>query len=66
MYGQHEVVKDLVRARLEAGGQVLFEAEGVDVQGADAEEPAILYRKDGEDYVLSCDGFYGVCRPSIP
>ncbi len=72
LYGQHEVVKDLVRARLEAGGQVLFAAEGVDVRGVESEEPAIRYRKDGGDqelrcdFVVGCDGFYGVCRPSIP
>jgi p-hydroxybenzoate 3-monooxygenase len=72
LYGQHEVVKDLVRARLEAGGQILFRAEGIDVRGADSEEPSICYRKDGEDqelrcdFVAGCDGFYGVCRSSIP
>jgi p-hydroxybenzoate 3-monooxygenase len=72
LYGQHEVVKDLVRARLEAGGQVIFEAEGFELHGLDSEEPKVTYRKDGEDHVLSCDfvagcdGFHGVCRPSIP
>jgi p-hydroxybenzoate 3-monooxygenase len=72
LYGQHEVVKDLIRARLEAGGQILFEAEGVDVRGVESEEPTIRYRKGGEDqelrcdFVVGCDGFYGVCRPSIP
>jgi p-hydroxybenzoate 3-monooxygenase len=72
LYGQHEVVKDLVRARLEAGGQILFEAEGIGVRDLDSEEPKVVYRKDGEDHVLSCnfvagcDGFHGVCRPSIP
>jgi p-hydroxybenzoate 3-monooxygenase len=72
LYGQHEVVKDLARTRLDTGGQILFEAEGVGVRGADSEEPVIRYRKDGTDYelrcdfVAGCDGFYGVCRPSIP
>jgi p-hydroxybenzoate 3-monooxygenase len=72
LYGQHEVVKDLVRTRLEAGGQILFEAEGIGVRDLDSEEPKVVYRKDGEDHVLSCnfvagcDGFHGVCRPSIP
>jgi p-hydroxybenzoate 3-monooxygenase len=70
LYGQHEVVKDLIRTRLEAGGRILFEAEGVGVDGD--EEPAIRYRKDGTDhelrcnFVAGCDGFYGVCRPCIP
>ena len=72
VYGQHEVVKDLIRTRLEVGGQILFEAEGVGVHGADSEEPTIVYRKDGRDHELrcdfaaGCDGFYGVCRPAIP
>jgi p-hydroxybenzoate 3-monooxygenase len=72
LYGQHEVVKDLIRARLEAGGQILFKAEGVEVRGVESEEPTIRYRKNGEvlelrcDYIVGCDGFYGVCRPSIP
>jgi p-hydroxybenzoate 3-monooxygenase len=72
LYGQHEVVKDLVHARLGTGGQLLFEAEGVGVRGADSEEPTIRYRKEGEDqelrcdFAVGCDGFYGVCRPSIP
>jgi p-hydroxybenzoate 3-monooxygenase len=72
LYGQHEVVKDLIRARLEAGGQVIFEAEGFELHDLDSEEPKVTYRKDGEDHVLSCDfvagcdGFHGVCRPSIP
>ena len=72
LYGQHEVVKDLVRARREAGGQLLFEAEGIGVYDLDSEEPTIRYRKDGEDhelrcdFVAGCDGFHGVCRPFIP
>ena len=72
LYGQHEVVKDLVRARLEAGGQIIFEAEGFELHDLDSEEPKVTYRKDGEDHVLSCDfaagcdGFHGVCRPAIP
>jgi p-hydroxybenzoate 3-monooxygenase len=72
LYGQHEVVKDLVRARLEACGEVIFEAEGFELDELDSEEPKVTYRKGGEDHVLSCDfvagcdGFHGVCRPSIP
>jgi p-hydroxybenzoate 3-monooxygenase len=72
LYGQHEVVKDLVRTRLEAGGQIIFEAEGTVVYDLDSEEPKVSYRKDGEEHIFSCefaagcDGFHGVCRPSIP
>ena len=72
VYGQHEVVKDLIAARLEAGGEVIFEAEAVDVEDLDSQNPTVRYRKDGEDhelrcdFVAGCDGFYGVSRDSIP
>ena len=72
LYGQHEVVKDLVRTRLDAGGQITFEAEGFELHDLDSEEPKVRYQKGGEEHVLSCDfvagcdGFHGVCRPSIP
>ncbi|MDR7523283.1 MAG: 4-hydroxybenzoate 3-monooxygenase [Armatimonadota bacterium] len=72
IYGQHEVVKDLIRARLEAGGQILFEVEDVSVHGLDTSTPTIRFRHQGSsrelacDFVAGCDGFHGVCRPSIP
>jgi p-hydroxybenzoate 3-monooxygenase len=72
VYGQHEVVKDLIAARLAAGGTIVFEAEDVSVHGFESDAPVIRYRKDGEPHELNCaviggcDGFHGVCRPSIP
>ena len=72
VYGQHEVVKDLIAARLEAGGELIFEAEAVGVEDLDSQNPTVRYRKDGEehelrcDFVAGCDGFYGVSRDSIP
>ena len=72
VYGQHEVVKDLIAARLDAGGQIIFEAEVVGVNDLQSQEPTIRYRRDGEehalrcDFIAGCDGFYGACRPSIP
>jgi p-hydroxybenzoate 3-monooxygenase len=72
VYAQQEIVKDLIRARLEAGGRILFEAAGVGVQDVDTERPRIRFRMDGEpvdiqcDFIAGCDGFHGVCRPSIP
>jgi p-hydroxybenzoate 3-monooxygenase len=72
IYGQQEVVKDLIRTRLEAGGEVLFEAQAESVQGLDTDSPKIRYLEDGEegeiscDYVAGCDGFLGVCRTEIP
>src|ERR1700728_1745591 len=72
IYSQHEVVKDLNNARLAAGGQVQFEVEDVCVQHFAGSHPSIHYRKNGEtcelkcDFIAGCDGFHGVCRPSIP
>jgi len=72
IYAQHEVLKDLNNARIATGGQVLFEVEGVSVHGFDGTKPTIQYKKDGDDFELTCDfiagcdGFHGICRPSIP
>ncbi len=72
IYGQHEVVKDLIAARLDDGGEILFEAEATGLHDLESQEPVIRYRKDGEehelrcDFVAGCDGFYGVSRSSIP
>jgi p-hydroxybenzoate 3-monooxygenase len=72
IYSQHEVIKDLVAARLGAGGQIHFEVENVAVHGFDTLKPSITFRKNGEpeelacDFIAGCDGFHGVSRPSIP
>ncbi|MDQ4002656.1 MAG: 4-hydroxybenzoate 3-monooxygenase [Actinomycetota bacterium] len=72
LYGQHEVVKDLISARLDADGQILFEAEAVSLHDLESQKPTIRYRKNGEDhelrcdFVAGCDGYHGACRPSIP
>jgi p-hydroxybenzoate 3-monooxygenase len=67
IYGQTEVVKDLIAARLESGLPLHFEAADVSVHDLDS-RPRI--RWDGDelecDVIAGCDGFYGVCRPSIP
>ena len=71
VYGQQEVVKDLIAARLESGLPLLFEAEATAIGGIE-ERPAIRFRVDGSeeelecDVVAACDGFHGVCRPAIP
>ncbi len=72
VYGQQEVVKDLIRARLEAGGQLVFQAGAVGLHGIGSDRPAVRYREDGEDrelecdVVAGCDGFHGVCRDAVP
>ena len=68
IYGQQEVVKDLIAARLDAGAPLHFEVEDVRV---DPEQPLVRYRHDGGehelscDYVAGCDGFHGVCRDAV-
>jgi p-hydroxybenzoate 3-monooxygenase len=72
VYGQQEIVKDLIAARLDAGGQILFEVEDVGLHDLAGERPWISFRHAGEaqrlecDYIAGCDGFHGVCRPAIP
>ncbi|HEX3688324.1 MAG TPA: 4-hydroxybenzoate 3-monooxygenase [Solirubrobacteraceae bacterium] len=72
IYGQTEVVKDLIGARLEDGLPLLFECEDVTVDGLDEDEPVVRYRHEGAEYelhcdiVAGCDGFHGICRPTIP
>jgi p-hydroxybenzoate 3-monooxygenase len=68
VYGQQEVVKDLIQARMQAGGCIVFDATEVSVHNLDGERPAIQF--DGQelecDFIAGCDGFHGICRPSIP
>ncbi len=71
IYAQHEVVKDLVAARIAAKAQILFEAEAVSVHDIDA-KPKIRFQHAGQtqtlecDFIAGCDGFHGICRPAIP
>ena len=72
IYGQTEVVKDLIRLRLAAGAPLLFEVDNVSLRGTDTLQPVIAFTHDGRphelecDVVAGCDGFHGVCRPAIP
>jgi len=72
VYGQQEVVKDLIRARLEAGGQIRFEAEAVGFAQLDADHPRVRYLQAAQeqeltcDWVAGCDGFWGASRQAIP
>jgi p-hydroxybenzoate 3-monooxygenase len=71
IYAQNEVIKDLTNARLAAKGQILFEVEGVTLHDLELSTPSIRYRNSGRDkqlscdFVAGCDGFHGICRPSI-
>ena len=72
IYGQQEVVKDLVAQRLAAGGQLLFDVNGVTVHDLAAPRPKIRFTHEGKaqeidcDFIAGCDGFHGICRPSFP
>jgi p-hydroxybenzoate 3-monooxygenase len=72
IYGQQEVVKDLVAALLAAGVQILFETDDVSIHDFERGAPQIRFRHGGEtraldcDFIGGCDGFHGICRPSFP
>jgi p-hydroxybenzoate 3-monooxygenase len=72
VYGQQEVVVDLIRARLEAGGQILFDVADVSIDGIETPAPRIRYTSGSEaheivcDVIAGCDGFHGVCRQALP
>ena len=72
IYGQQEVVKDLVEQRLADGGPLLFEVDGVTVHELTGARPKIRFSHNGKaqeidcDFIAGCDGFHGICRPSIP
>jgi p-hydroxybenzoate 3-monooxygenase len=68
VYGQQEVVKDLIAARIKSGGEIIFTSEEVAIHGFDTPEPCIRLRNHEIrcDFIAGCDGFHGICRPSIP
>jgi len=72
VYGQQEVVKDLIQARLSSNGAIEFDATDVAVHGFESDAPRLSWRRDGRehefacDFIAGCDGFHGICRPSIP
>jgi len=72
IYGQQEVVKDLVERRLADGGPLIFEVDGVSVHDVTSARPKIRFTREGRaqeiecDFIGGCDGFHGICRPSIP
>src|SRR4051794_24221748 len=55
IYGQQEVVKDLIAARERDGGDVHFEVSDVAVDGLTSERPTIAFTHDGEAQTLECD-----------
>jgi p-hydroxybenzoate 3-monooxygenase len=72
VYGQTEITRDLMEARDQLGGTLIYEAEDVALEGVDGRTPTLRYRHAnrthtlGCDYIAGCDGYHGVSRDSIP
>ncbi|HTM04649.1 MAG TPA: 4-hydroxybenzoate 3-monooxygenase [Vicinamibacterales bacterium] len=72
IYGQNEVVKDLIAAREASGRPLHFEAADVRVHDLASDQPRLTFQHAGTgyevrcDFIAGCDGFHGICRPSIP
>jgi p-hydroxybenzoate 3-monooxygenase len=72
IYAQHEVIKDLIATRLAANGQIAFEVDDLGIHDFAATKPRISFRHNGAaqelscDFIAGCDGFHGICRPSVP
>jgi p-hydroxybenzoate 3-monooxygenase len=72
IYGQQEVVKDLIAGRLRDGGDIRFEVSDVRLEGISTDAPSVSFTHDGEaqtlecDVVAGCDGFHGISRHAIP
>ncbi|MCA1648044.1 MAG: 4-hydroxybenzoate 3-monooxygenase [Chloroflexi bacterium] len=71
VYGQQEVVKDLIQARLTAGGQILFEAQMTMLRDLDSSRPRVRFRHNGveeelqADVIAGCDGSHGGSREAV-
>jgi p-hydroxybenzoate 3-monooxygenase len=72
LYAQHEVIRDLVKARLDVGGTIAFDVSNVSIRDFDSTKPCIRFDHGGTtrelacDFIAGCDGFHGTCRPSVP
>jgi len=72
VYGQTEVTKDLMDARAALDGQLVYEAENVQIHDLEGDTPKLSYQKDGAehevicDFVVGCDGYHGVSRKTMP
>jgi p-hydroxybenzoate 3-monooxygenase len=70
VYGQQEVVKDLIARRLADGGDLRFDVSDVVIDGV-GDDPVIGFVRDGRreelhcDVVAGCDGFHGTARAAV-
>lgn len=72
VYGQQEVVKDLIAERLAAGGEVRFSVDDVRLDALDTNRPRIACVQHGRraqfecDFVVGADGSQGISRMHVP
>ncbi|HKD09719.1 MAG TPA: 4-hydroxybenzoate 3-monooxygenase [Bryobacteraceae bacterium] len=72
VYGQNEVVKDLIEARGASGRPIEFEVQNVSIHDSDTETPRVRYQSGSESrelscrFIAGCDGFHGICRAQFP
>jgi p-hydroxybenzoate 3-monooxygenase len=71
--GGQALVRNLIRAFIEDGGDLRFEAADVALDGTDTERPVVRYvgadgavREIACDFVAGCDGDHGVTNASVP
>ncbi|MFW0796618.1 4-hydroxybenzoate 3-monooxygenase [Gordonia sp. CPCC 205515] len=71
VYGQAEIVADLIDARRQTGRPMFFDAADVTVADFDTDHPVVEFTHEGRrrridaDFIAGCDGFHGICRESI-
>jgi p-hydroxybenzoate 3-monooxygenase len=72
IYGQQEVVKDLIKACFERGIKIIFEADATEILNLETLNPSIIFQHNQEtktlncDFVAGCDGFHGLSRKTLP
>ncbi len=73
VYPQQEIVKDLVAARIAAGGSVFFDVRNTSIHDIDSANPNIHFEDSSGvqqniecDFIVGCDGFHGICRQAVP
>lgn len=72
VYGQQEVVKDLIARRLADDGDLCFECDDISLHGIDTDHPAIRAARVGNrdeiacNFIAGCDGSHGVSRSFVP
>jgi len=72
VYGQQEVVRDLIARRLEDGGDLRFECGEVSLEQIATEKPLLYVKNEGQvdeircEFIAGCDGFHGVSRGAFP